>query len=82
MNDQRPSSPAAPMREDDIGLLAPEDDDGPSLPTIRILGMKASSIAIFIIVVGGAFFGLRAFIGYSQHEVGRANQEVRDAFAK
>ena len=82
MNDQRPSSPAAPMREDDIGLLAPEDDDGPSLPTIRILGMKASSIAIFIVVVGGAFYALATFIGYSEHEVARANQEVQDAFKK
>jgi hypothetical protein len=82
MNDQRPSSPAAPMREDDIGLLAPDDDDEPSLPTIRILGMKASSIALFIVVVGGAFFALATFIDYSQHEVARANQEVQDAFKK
>ena len=80
MKPARPSSSAAPLRESDIGLLAPEDDE-PRLPTVRILGMKPSVIVIVIAVIAGAFFGLRAFMEYSTSEVKRANIEVREAFS-
>ncbi len=82
-NNQRPSSPAAPLRENDIGLLAPDDDDdGPQLPQVRIAGFKLSSILIVFVLVGGAFFAMRAFINYSTDEVTRSKTEFHEAFGR
>jgi hypothetical protein len=82
LNHDAPSSPAAPLRENDIGLLAPDDDDGPLLPQVRIAGFKLTSIFIVVVVVAGAFFGLRAFIHYSTDEVTRSKTEFHDAFQR
>lgn len=79
----RPSSSAAPLRENDIGLLAPEDDQRePLLPQVRIAGFKLSSILIVVALVGGAFVALRAFINYSTDEVTRSKTELHEAFAR
>ena len=78
----RHASSAAPLRESDIGLLAPEeDDDGPRLPTVRIFGINASSLVIAALVISGAWFALSKLINYSVDEVGRAKSEVHEAFA-
>lgn len=63
------------MRENDIGLLAPDDDDDePLLPQVRVAGFKLSSILIVVALVAGAFFGLRAFIHFSTDEVTRSRR--------
>lgn len=76
-----PSSPAAPLRESDIGLLAP-DDDTPLLPQVTIAGFRLTSIVIVVVLVGSALFGLRAFINYSTDEVTRSKTEFHEAFKR
>jgi hypothetical protein len=82
--DHTPSSPAAPLRESDIGLLAPDDEDEGrfALPQVRIAGFKLTSIVILCVVVGGAFFALRAIINFSTDEVTRSKTEFHEAFGR
>ena len=82
MPSSSPSSPAAPLRESDIGLLAPDDDDTPLLPQVTVAGFKLTSIVIVVVLVGGALFGLRAFINYSTDEVTRSKTEFHEAFKR
>lgn len=67
------------MRENDIGLVPPEEKD-PLLPEVRVAGFKLTSILLLGAFVAGAFFALRFFIQYSTDEVTRAKTEVHEAF--